>query len=111
MRIEISAGGLSGGIAASAFQSDMKRYINKTDGMISSFKAVQSKTYNLNGGVGNLSDALSDVSRRISMEENRKRGAETVQNKSNDFFELAVRVDKDVAALVNQNQERMSPHW
>ena len=106
MHIEISAGGLNGGMAVSSFQSNMNRYINKTSSIISSFKAVQSRVYNLNGGVGNLSAALSQVSARISTEESRKRGAETVQDRSNDFLDLAVRVDKSVATLVDQNKEK-----
>ena len=106
MRIEINAGGLGGGLAVSSFQSNMKRYLSKTDGMISGFQSVQTQTYNLNGGVGSLSDALAHIFDRIGVEEDRKRGAQSVQKQSNDFLDLAVRVDKEVATLVNQNKER-----
>ena len=107
MHIEISAGGLRGGVAVASFQSGMKSYISGTDSMISSFKAVASKTYNLNGGVGRLSEAVVQVNSRVSTEESRKNGAETVQRKANDFLDLAIRIDKSVAAMVKQNQEEL----
>lgn len=109
MHIEISAGGLSGGIAVASFQNGMKKYISGTDGMISSFKAVKTKTYNLNGGGPgqHLSGAMEDISQRIRTEENRKRGAETVQEKSNSFLDLAVRVDKSVANMVKQDRKEL----
>ena len=107
MHIEISAGGLRGGVAVASFQSGMKSYISGTDGMISSFKAVSAKTYNLNGGIGRLSEAVGQVNLRVGTEENRKSGAEIVQRKTNDFLDLAIRVDKSVASLVKQNQEEL----
>ena len=104
VHIEISAGGLSGGIAVASFQSGMKKYISGTDGMISSFKAVRTKTYNLNGGVGtHLESAVNQVLARERTEEQRKSGAETVQAKSNSFLDLAIRVDKSVANMVKQD--------
>ena len=118
MRIEISAGGISGGIAVSQFQSGMKNYIKKTGDVISSFTTVKNKTYNLNGGVGNLQDALDGISARVHTEEARERAAERVQKKANDFLDLAVRVDKEVATLVNKNKEEfyrtnpwLKPSW
>ena len=108
MHIEINAGGLSGGIAVSSFQSGMKKYISGTDGMISSFKAVRTKTYNLNGGVGtHLEGAVNQVLARERTEEQRKSGAETVQAKSNSFLELAIRVDKSVANMVKQDRKEL----
>lgn len=107
MHIEISAGGLSGGIAVSSFQSGMKKYISGTDGMISSFKAVRTATYNLNGGVDRLAGAVNQVSARERTEENRKSGAENVQAKANSFLDLAVRVDKQVESMVNQDRKEL----
>ena len=107
MHIEISAGGLSGGIAVSSFQSGMKKYISGTDGMISSFKAVRTATYNLNGGVDRLAGAVNQVTARERTEENRKSGAENVQAKSNEFLDLAVRVDKQVASMVKQDRKEL----
>ena len=109
MHIEISAGGLSGGIAVASFQNGMKKYISGTDGMISSFKAVKTKTYNLNGGGPgqHLSGALENISQRIRTEEDRRRGAETVQAKSNSFLDLAVRVDERVSKMVKQDRKEL----
>ena len=107
MHIEISAGGLSGGIAVSSFQSGMKKYISGTDGMISSFKAVRTATYNLNGGVDRLAGAVNQVSARERTEESRKSGAENVQSKANSFLDLAVRVDKQVASMVKQDRKEL----
>ena len=109
MHIEISAGGLSGGIAVASFQNGMKKYISGTDGMISSFKAVKTKTYNLNGGGPgqHLSGALENISQRIRTEEDRRRGAETVQAKSNSFLDLAIRVDERVSKMVKQNRKEL----
>lgn len=107
MHIEISAGGLRGGVAVSSFQSGMKKYISGTDGMISSFKAVRTATYNLNGGVGRLSGAVERVLARERTEEQRKSAAENVQAKSNEFLDLAIRVDKQVASMVKQNRKEL----
>ena len=108
MHIEINAGGLSGGIAVASFQNGMKKYVSKTDGMISSFKAVRTKTYNLNGGVGtHLEGAVNQVLARERTEEQRKSGAETVQAKSNDFLDLAIRVDKQVTSIVKQDRKEL----
>jgi len=106
MRIEINAGGI-GGISVADFQSDIQAYISNADSVISSFKAIQSSTYNLNGGVGSLQGAADDISGRIRLEEEKKEAAIAVQKQSNDFLELAVRVDKQVAADVNQNKDEL----
>ena len=105
MRIEINAGGLGGGLAIAEYQSNMSGFITSTESMISSFKAVKSETYNLSGGVGNLQGALDNIEARIKKEETKKADAVSVQKKSNDFLDLAVRVDKQVATLVNQNKD------
>ena len=105
MRLEISAGGLTGSIAIAEYQSNFSNFVTSVESMISSFKAVKSETHNLSGGVGNLQDALENIDARIRKEEEKKADAVTVQKKSNDFLELAVRVDRQVATLVNQNKE------
>ena len=105
MRLEISAGGLTGSIAIAEYQSNFSNFVTSVESMISSFKAVKNETHNLSGGVGNLQDALENIDTRIRKEEEKKADAVTVQKKSNDFLELAVRVDRQVATLVNQNKE------
>lgn len=105
MRIEINAGGLAGGIAVAEYQLNMSSFISSAESVISSFKTVKNETYGLSGGAGNLQGALDDISSRIQQEEAKKADAVTIQQKSNDFFDLAIRVDKQVATLVNKNKD------
>lgn len=105
MRIEISAGGLSAGIAVAKYQADMASFDSDTEGIISSFKTVYQKACNLSGGIGTLRDAVGELSERIQEEEARKEAASTVRKKTNDFLELTIRVDKQVASLVNKNKD------
>lgn len=105
MHIEINAGGLGAGIAVAEYQLNMSGFISDAESVISSFKAVSSKVYDLNGGVASLQGAVDDLSSRIQLEEEKKEAAITVQKKSNDFLDLAIRVDKQVASLVNKNKD------
>ncbi len=105
MRIEISAGGLAAGVAVAEYQDNIASFISDVDNIISGFKAVTQKVCDLAGGVGSLQSAVDDISQRIWQEESKKETAVVVQTKSNGFLELAMRVDKQVAAAVNQNRE------
>ena len=105
MHIEINAGGLGGGIAIAEYQSNMSSFISDVESMISSFKAVSSSTYALNGGVGTLQSAVSDISSRVQAEVQKKNDAVAIQKKSNDFLDLAIRVDNQVSTIVNNNKE------
>ena len=105
MHIEINAGGLGAGIAVAEYQLNMSSFISDAEGVISSFKAVSSKVHDLNGGVGSLQGAVDDISSRIQLEEEKKEAAVAVQKKSNDFLDLAIRVDKQVASLVDKNKD------
>ena len=105
MHIEINAGGLSGGIAVAKYQSNMSSFISSSESVISSFKAVKKSTGSLPGGVGTLKEAVSAIDGRIKTEEKKKQSAITIQKKSNDFLNLAVQVDKQVATLVNKNRD------
>lgn len=104
MRIEINAGGFGSGFAVSQYQSNFNEFIKKTDDVISEFKTVRKETGDLSGGVGKLQGAVDNISARIHKEENRKKAAEEINKKSNEFFDLAVRVDKQVATLVKKNK-------
>lgn len=104
MHIEINAGGLSAEIAVAEYQLNMSGFISDAENIISSFKAVAGKTHNLSGGVGALQSAVDDVSARIQQEEHKLEAIKAVRVKSNDFLNLAIRVDKQVASLVNQNK-------
>ena len=105
MHIEINAGGLSAGIAVAEYQLNMSGFISDAEDVISSFKAVRTQTYDLSGGVGSLQDAVDELNERIRREEEKLRAAEDVRQKSNDFLELAIRVDQQVADLVEMNQD------
>ena len=104
MRIEISAGGI-GAISVLDYQTDLQSYISNTEDVISSFKTIQASTCNLSGGVGNLQGALDDLEQRVRTEENAQIQANNILAKSNDFLDLAIRVDKQVASLVNKNKD------
>lgn|GEM_PF-2290777 len=106
MRIEINAGGLGGGVAIAEYQLNMANFITQSEDVIDAFKAVRTSTYNLSGGVGNLSGAVSDLSTRITEEEQNKNSATEIRRQSNEFLDLAIRVDKQVATLVKQNSEK-----
>lgn len=105
MRIEINSGGLDGAFAISEYQSNLSSYLSDAESVISSFKAVENATYGLNGGVGSLQSAVGDLSARIQQEEVKLEAAQAVQKKSNEFLELAVRVDSQVSVLVNSNKD------
>ncbi len=105
MRIEINAGGLGNGVAINGFQSDMSSFISSAETVISSFKTVKNETYNLSGGVGSLQCSLDDISARIQKEETKVSNAKTIQSQSNDFLELAARVDGQVSCLVDNNKD------
>lgn len=105
MRIEMNSGGLDGLIAITQFQSDMNDFISKTSNVIDSFKAVKQQTYQLNGGVGNLRSAVNNVENRIDREDEKRETAISMKQKYNSFLDLAIRVDKKVAALVNKNKK------
>ena len=104
MHIEINSGGL-GGLAVAEFQLNMSGFMSDAESVICSFKTVTSKASDLNGGLGNLADAVGEISARIQEEERKLEAAAVVQQKTEDFLELAGRVDKQVATLVNQNKE------
>lgn len=104
MRIEISAGGF-GGVSVGDLQGNLSSFIADAEGVISSFKTIESSTYNLNGGTGSLQGAIDDVTARINQEETKLQEAKNIQKKTNAFVELASRVDKSVAASVNKNKE------
>ena len=52
MHIEINAGGLGSGIAIAEYQLNMSSFLSDAESVISCFKAVQNKVYDLNGGIG-----------------------------------------------------------
>ena len=105
MHLEINAGGLSGGIAIAEYQLNMSNFLADAEAVISSFQTVSNATYSLCGGAGSLQSAAASVSERIRIEEEKLSSAQTVRRKTNDFLDLAIRIDNQVAAMVTRNQD------
>ena len=89
------------------YQADLSNMIIDAENMLNSFKIVKQSTVSLNGGVGTLVSAADDIDKRIQKEEVKRNSAIEVKNKSNDFLELAQRVDNNVSSLVNKNKEEL----
>ena len=105
MRIEINAGGLGSALSVVEYQVGINAVAASIDGIISGFKSVRNSTLNLHGGIGNLYEAVESLDARIAKEEEKKSNAVEVKTKTVSFLDLAVRVDKQVAALVNINKD------
>lgn len=105
MRIEINSGGIGSGLAVMEYQSSFSGVISSVDSIISSFKVVRTSTINLPGGTGGLYEAVESIDARIAKEEEKKNNAIEVRQKTNSFLDLAIRVDKQVASLVNKNKD------
>lgn len=105
MHIEISAGGIPSLIAVENYQTNMSVMTYDIESVISCFKGVREATYNLNGGVGNLQEAVDDIGVRLQEEERKKTAVENVRHKTNDFLDLAIRVDNQVAVAVGNNSD------
>ncbi len=106
MRIEISAGGIAAAIPVYDCQLNISSFIGDLDDVVSCFKTVKEETLNLNGGVGNLQSAVDDISYDVSEYTQSVENSRKVKNKTNDFLNLAMRIDADVANLVESNREQ-----
>lgn len=104
MRIELNAGGLCGMASISSMQSDINSLLSKSNSLMASFQRVKNFAYNMNGGVGNLGNAVNQIESRISFEESRITALQEVDKKSNGFIELAIATDINVGGLVNKNK-------
>jgi len=113
MRIELNAGGLSGLVAIAEFGFSVEALDDDIDAMISSFQAVKNAVYNLEGGIGNLDEAIDSLQKRIYTEENKKHNLSDLSVRFNDFLDLAVSIDRDAAQHVRQNRDefyRLNEH-
>lgn len=106
MQLTINAGGISGAFGIMDLQMDLRAMIDNTSDVIGSFKTIMSDTYSLSGGVGVLQSAVDNIACRIA-EENRKvsEQEEFVQT-VDEFLELAISVDSEVAAAMAANEEK-----
>lgn len=106
MRIEISSSGF-GGAAISELQSNLNTYIGDAESILESFKTIKESTAGLNGGAGNLQEALENIDSRARTEESKIQDAKAIQNRVIDFVRLAVRVDQSVSEKVNCNKDEL----
>lgn len=107
MRIELNAGGLSGGIAIHTFQNDLSKVTKKIDNVVSAFQTVKNKTNALTGGVGQLGGAISGLESRLKTETQKQEKVQVVQEKVSSFIDLALKIDGDVASKVSQNEKAL----
>lgn len=107
MRIELNAGGLSGGIAVQSFQNDLSKVSKKIDDVVGAFQTVKKKTNDLTGGVGKLQTALSGIESRIKTDTKKQDGIEVAQQKVGSFIDLALKIDSEAAACVSKNQKEL----
>ena len=105
MHIEINSGSLSATGTIAELYDNLNRMIGSSEDIISSFKTVENKTCNLNGGVGSLGDALNYVQERIRSEEEKLSHTRDVLTQTVIFTEHAIRTDNAVAEIVKQNKE------
>lgn len=110
MRIEINQTTES---SLMGYMDHLESFLDRSDQVIGSFKTVQNSTASLNGGVGNLSLAMDDISARINAEEQKKANAEEVLRQSEAFAAAAEQADQQVAVMVDQNRDQfycVNPH-
>lgn len=105
MRIEISAGSI--GISVNDFQIQYQTFLSNTESVVSSFKTIKNEVWNLNGGIGNLQDAMDDVENRICTEEHAKDSAFSVMGKTDDFLSLVNRIDRQLCDNIERNREEL----
>ncbi len=104
MRIEINSGGLSSGTAFLDFQSDFDHLIDRSKKIVSSFQTIKSFANNMNGGIGNLQNAVEQIESKRNTEEAKVNALNGIKNKANSFVEMTRQVDLNVCGLVNRNK-------
>lgn len=105
MYIEINSMAIAGYGNTTAYLDNMEKFISRTEDVIDAFADVAKSTTGLAGGLGSLWGAYDEIESRIGVEEEKVNAAKTVLKKSNDFIDLANRVDRSVAEMVHQNKE------
>lgn len=106
MRLIINSGGLDSFFNEVCSFVGLGSNANNGDRLIDSLQFIANKTNNLSGGVGTLGSALGFIQTRKVVEETRKTAIQTVKNKTDNFIQTAIRVDKAVAAAVNKSEEK-----
>ena len=104
MRIELNSGDLTSGTAVLDFQSDFDYLIDRSRKMVSSFQTIKNFANNMNGGIGNLQNAVDQIGSRASTEESKINALRNIKGKANSFIEVARQIDLNVSGIVNSNK-------
>ncbi len=113
MRIEMRAGGLMGTLDVSMYQATFNSFSNSSSKVRDDFDRVVSSFYSLNGGVGNLQNAVSLIQQRIRQESQKQENIQITRQETNKFLSETVATDRKVATIVDKNNDdfyRVSPH-
>lgn len=105
MRIELNSGGLTGTASLSTMQSEMIALLGDADVFLSALRSVKGYTYNMNGGVGNLQNALDLIESSIGFSTQRQDNLKQTQKKIETFIAYTRSIDKSVAQEVAANKE------
>ncbi|MCR4645644.1 MAG: hypothetical protein K5695_09590 [Oscillospiraceae bacterium] len=105
MRIELNAGGLSSGTSVATMQDDLGSLVKRSNSMLSAFQLLRQYTYQINGGVGCLQDALNGIEERIQIDDSRAFNIAQTETKVKAFVQLVHTTDSKVADLVKQNHD------
>lgn len=79
--------------------------LNRSSSLVKAFERVRAYAYNMNGGVGTLQDAVSNVEQRLASEDTINQNLAQAQSKVASFLELARRIDLQIAGSVNKNKQ------
>ena len=113
MRIEMRAGGIMGTLNVAMYQATFNSFSNSSAKVKDDFDRVVSSFYSLNGGVGNLQNAVSLIQQRVRQESQKQENIRTTRQETNKFLEETVSCDKRVASIVSQNDDKfyeVNPH-
>ena len=102
MRIEIKIGGLNGTLRK--LESRFSDHIKDREKVISSFKDIRKRTYDVHGGYSDLHTAISHIDGRIAKEERKKAHAHEAKKRTASLLDLSRRVDAQVADRVDQKR-------
>ncbi|MBR3630055.1 MAG: hypothetical protein IKN55_06245 [Oscillospiraceae bacterium] len=105
MRIELNSGGLFGGSSVAEMQDHLGTLTKGSEAMLFAFNNLKRFTYNINGGVGILQDALGGIEARISVDESRAANLKQTGTQVDAFIRQVRTTDSGVAELVVQNQD------
>lgn len=103
MRIEIIADS-NKSMSINGFQSDFAALMNQSNFVLSSLHSLRQFVMVMNGGVGKLTDAVTQLEIRMDRESEKQVKLEQMQTKCEDFINLVRQVDCMVADAVSRNQ-------